>query len=250
MKKKLLAALLCVSMLLSACSALLVFAEPVDEFAALRDKWNELLTGTDSYDLTDPEIKAQVDTITETANTQWAAMNKDASLGYLWEEASNWATSNTIAGNATRLYNLALAYATYGSPLKGDAALLADIEYGLTWLNENKYSTTIAPYDNWYDWEIGIPRTLNNILVLLYDDMTPALRDSLVAAMLKYSPDPARGAASTYRPASIRRFPSEKLQTSVRQRTLKGRTRRRPRRQTASSRIPSEALQTSALGPC
>lgn len=150
------------------------------------------MTGTDSYDLTDPEIKSQVDTITETANTQWAAMNKDASLGYLWEEASNWATSNTIAGNATRLYNLALAYATYGSPLKGDAALLADIEYGLTWLNENKYSTTIAPYDNWYDWEIGIPRTLNNILVLLYDDMTPALRDSLVAAMLKYSPDPAK----------------------------------------------------------
>lgn len=192
MKKKLLAALLCVSMLLSACSTLLVFAEPVDEFAALRDKWNELLTGTDSYDLTDPEIKAQVDTITETANTQWAAMNKDASLGYLWEDVNNWATSHTIADTATRLYHLALAYATYGSPLKGDAALLADIEYGLTWLNENKYSTTIAPYDNWYDWEIGIPRTLNNILVLLYDDMTPALRDSLVAAMLKYSPDPAK----------------------------------------------------------
>lgn len=193
MGKKLLAALLCVTMLLGVFSALAVFAEPVDEFATLRDKWNALLTGGDSYDLSDPEIKAQVDAVTETAATQWESMNKsDETLGYLWADVNDWSTSHTIADTATRLYNLALAYSTYGSSLQGNADLLGDIEYGLTWMNENKYSTTIAPYDNWYDWEIGIPRTLNNLLVLLYDDMTPALRDSLVAAMLKYSPDPAK----------------------------------------------------------
>ena len=193
MCKKLLAALVCVSMLLSVFSTLAALAEPVDDFAALRSRWDEYLTGGDSYDLSDEEIKAQVDSITNTAQTQWDSMNKDnPELGYLWADVNDWSTSHTIADTATRLYNLALAYSTYGSTLAGNADLLADIEYGLTWLNENKYSTTIEPYDNWYDWEIGIPGTLCNVLILLYDDMDPELRDSLVAAMLKYSPDPAK----------------------------------------------------------
>lgn len=193
MYKKLLAALVCVSMLLSVFSTLAALAEPVDDFAALRSRWDEYLTGGDSYDLSDEEIKAQVDSITNTAQTQWDSMNKDnPELGYLWADVNDWSTSHTIADTATRLYNLALAYSTYGSSLEGNAELLDDIEYGLKWFNENKYSTTIEPYDNWYDWEIGIPGTLCNVLILLYDDMDPELRDSLVAAMLKYSPDPAK----------------------------------------------------------
>ncbi len=193
MCKKLLAALVCVTMLLSVFSTLAALAEPVDDFAALRSRWDEYLTGGDSYDLSDEKIKAQVDSITETAQTEWDSMNKtEPELGYLWEDVNDWSTSHTIADTATRLYHLALAYSTHGSTLEGNAELLDDIEYGLTWLNENKYSTTIKPYDNWYDWEIGIPGTLCNVLILLYDDMDPALRDSLVAAMLKYSPDPAK----------------------------------------------------------
>ena len=73
--------------------------------------WAVSYTHLDSYDLSDEEIKAQVDSITETAQTQWDSMNKaEPELGYLWEDVNDWSTSHTIADTATRLYNLALAY--------------------------------------------------------------------------------------------------------------------------------------------
>ena len=66
------------------------------------------------------------------------------------------------------------AYLLEGSELKGNSDLLKDILDGLDWLVENKYNANgdKVPFGNWWDWQIGAPQKLTDILIILKDYLT------------------------------------------------------------------------------
>ena len=47
--------------------------------------------------------------------------------------------------------------ASYGTTMRGNAALAADIQGGLSWMYANRYNESKVQYDNWFHWEIGAP---------------------------------------------------------------------------------------------
>ena len=53
-----------------------------------------------------------------------------------------------------------------------DSQMLSDMKHILNWLCSNCY-TPKTQTDNWWTWEIGLPKDLIPALVLLYDDLTP-----------------------------------------------------------------------------
>ncbi|ODV43399.1 hypothetical protein AWV79_17175 [Cupriavidus sp. UYMMa02A] len=70
-----------------------------------------------------------------------------------------------------------------------DATLLANILDALQWLYSNQYNPTVAQFDNWWDWEIGIPKLLGNILITLYDQVPADLMNNYIAAMDHFNAD-------------------------------------------------------------
>ena len=160
-----------------------------DEFDMMRQKWKDLTTGA-GYDTADPDVTARLTSLKNSANSYWSSMDKSASRTYLWSDAASTTVSADLTTAHSRLRTMALAYATVGCPLFTNATLLADTVSALDWMDANRYNATKAQYDNWWDWEIGVPMQLTDTAVLLYDQLSSAQRTTYMAAVDHNTPVP------------------------------------------------------------
>jgi hyaluronate lyase len=167
------------------------------DFARVRDQWRDTLIG--DYDLSDPVIQKYVADSAAAAQPFWTSMNTSAGHTYLWSDLDSSNTSAVQRNNIGRLRTLALALKSPGSSLAGNAQLKSDLLSALDWFLANKYGLSVHSYDNWWDWQIGIPLALADFCVLMYDDLTPAQLSTAMSAIAHYEPDPTRtgGATST-----------------------------------------------------
>ncbi|MBO9604446.1 MAG: discoidin domain-containing protein [Paenibacillaceae bacterium] len=168
-------ALLLVAAMLAAFLALPTTpAQAADAYDDLRVKMYDMLTGGPTYDPADPDISGKIAVITSKAQTNWNSMNKSSGRTYLWSDLASTTISKDALGSYQRLEEMSFAYATRGSSLHNNAALLADIVGGMDWMYTNRYNKDVPyrGYDNWYDWTIGMPLSINTITTLIYDHLT------------------------------------------------------------------------------
>jgi hyaluronate lyase len=59
---------------------------------------------------------------------------------------------------------MAQAYATHGCSLQSSSNLLDAITDGLTWMNSSIYNSSASQVGNWWDWQIGTPLALNDVM--------------------------------------------------------------------------------------
>ncbi|NOV03947.1 polysaccharide lyase family 8 super-sandwich domain-containing protein [Paenibacillus planticolens] len=170
-------------------------SNPVDEYDVLRGKMFTYFTGGDAYDPNDPDISANIafksDLVSNTNLTgYWDTMNKAANRTFLWADLQSTTKSAEVSSHYTRLNQMAIAYATIGSPFYHNASLKNDIISGLDWAYANRYKESKSEYDNWWDWEIGTPQLVNSTLVLMYDDLTQTQIDNYMRTIDRFVPNP------------------------------------------------------------
>jgi hyaluronate lyase len=168
-------------------SALCCSADPLD---TLRLKWRAILA-PERIDETIPEIREQLSAMEERARRTWKSMNAASDSDALWPELSSTTSSSQITAGWSRLRSMALAWATPGQKLYGDPELLAAVRKGMSWMEQHRYNPRVQQeYANWWDWEIGCPLALDDLLVLLYDRLTPEEITKYAAAIDRFVPDP------------------------------------------------------------
>jgi hyaluronate lyase len=172
---------------LAACFALLPATLRADEFDNLRLKWRNMIAGT-GYDPADSLVASKLSSLASSANSVWTSMEKSSSRGTLWQDAASTTNSADITTTYNRLRSMALALATPGCSLYQNPSLLADTISALDWMHANRYGSTTTAYGNWWDWQIGTPLALNDVVALLYDQLTAAQRTNYMAAIEKHSP--------------------------------------------------------------
>ncbi|WP_168121178.1 polysaccharide lyase 8 family protein [Paenibacillus sp. HB172176] len=153
-------------------------AHASDEYDSLRGRIFDDLSGGTGFDPDDPDIEPRIDGITASAQSLWSTMDTSSSRTYLWSDLGDALGpsmhSTHVSGSYSRLLAMAVAYSTVGSTLYHNASLLTDIIEGMDWMYDNRYNTSVPVrgYDNWYDWQISAPLSINRISVLLYDHLT------------------------------------------------------------------------------
>src|SRR5215472_12951822 len=168
-------------------SALCCSADPLD---TLRLKWRAILV-PEHIDETIPEIREQLSVMEERARRTWKSMDSAPENDALWPELSSATSSSQITAGWNRLRSMALAWATPGQKLYGDPELLAAVRNGMSWMEQHRYNPRVQQeYANWWDWEIGCPLALDDLLVLLYDRLTPEEIAKYAAAIDRFVPDP------------------------------------------------------------
>lgn len=167
------------------------FSVKAGEFSYLRKRWKEELIGGE-YDQEDTQIKALIMKNDTIAQKNWKTMNKETSRVFLWEDAAGTDNSADLTTNYRRLESMAKAYNMLGSSLNGNEELLRDIINGLEWMYQNRYHENMAEYDNWWNWEIGAPQSLNNIVILLYKHLTKDQIEKYMRAIYYFQPDPTK----------------------------------------------------------
>lgn len=163
---------------------------PDSDFGRIRDQWRATLVGR--YDASDPVIATYVRAAAAAARPLWTTMEKSADRSYLWRDLDSSTVSAVQRNNIGQLRTLALALKSPGSSLAGDPRLKADLISAMDWFLAKKYTSSGEPYDNWWDWEIGIPLALNDFCVLLYDDLEPSQIRAAASAISHFAPDPTK----------------------------------------------------------
>jgi hyaluronate lyase len=156
-----------------------------DQYDALRLGWQSNLINNGSSPAS----------IANTANGYWSSMDTNSPRSYLWSYLPFGSDSASITSTYQQLEAMALAWATPGSSLQGNANLAAAVAGGLDWMNTNIYTAAATEYNNWYDWEIGGPQALNNTVVLLYPALTAAQITNYNTAEGHFGPG---GSGATY----------------------------------------------------
>ncbi|NMM54391.1 CBM96 family carbohydrate-binding protein [Paenibacillus aquistagni] len=165
-------------------------AEAADAFTPLQERWSAYLTGGSDIDLNDPVVSASLQQLDANVNNHWSTMVKSGTRSYLWSDLSVWSDPATISANYVRLREMAIAYATTGSALQGNAQLVTDILQALDWMYANKYNETKSETGNWWHWEIGAPMNLSDTMILVHDQLSSNQIANYVKVLDRFVPDP------------------------------------------------------------
>ena len=162
-----------------------------DEFDTLRLKWRDMLTQGTNASLANPLYSNWIASVGATAQSYWNSLNTSPNRTNLWSTYPNLAKdSSDISGSYSRLRAMALGYSVRGSSLEGNTSLRTAIISGLDWMYANYYNPTGVVYDNWFDFTIASPLALNDTVVLLYSNLSPAQMSNYMNAVDHFTPDP------------------------------------------------------------
>lgn len=168
----------------------------VNEFDTLRQRYATMLTGGASFNSSDADITARITSIAAAGQKYWDSMKKTADRNRLWDDSPLGNDSGSVTRTYQHLRDMALAYTTVGSSLQGNAQLKADLIGGLDWMNSNVYYNGANMYQNWWHWQIGAPLALNDIVALVYNDLTSTQVSNYMAAITYAQPTVAMTGAN------------------------------------------------------
>lgn len=161
-----------------------------DEFERLRLKRKSGLDGGDNLDTADTDVLAKVATLTTNGQTRWSTMQKAADRQVLWmDSVVSSGNSDAIHNNISRIREMAYAYSTKGGALYHNQQLQSDIVSALEWVYVKQYNETGTAFGNWWNFEIGIPAKMTDIIVMMYDALTSEQIARYIAAIDHYTPD-------------------------------------------------------------
>ncbi|MDR6553364.1 polysaccharide lyase family 8 super-sandwich domain-containing protein [Paenibacillus qinlingensis] len=173
-------------------------AEMAASYSALRQKWNDKLTGGALFNPADPDMAANLTKLADSVSNAdqtglWDRVNKASNRTHVWSDMTSTTDSSQISTAYARLKTMALAYSMPGTPLYHNTALRDDIVSAMDWMYTNRYNENKSPYGNWFDWEIGVPQALNDLIVLMYGQLTQAQIIKFIKPIDKFCPDPKAG---------------------------------------------------------
>ena len=165
-------------------------ASASDEYDLLRNRLKSTMTGGAMLDPSDPDIIIKTAGISNRAQSLWDSMNKGPGRSSLWNDYASTTISSHITSAYSSLRSIAIAYETPGAALYKNAALRQDLLDAMDWMYEHRYNEHSTQYDNWWDWEVGAPQVINDLVVLLYDDLTGAQINNYMDAVHSFTPVP------------------------------------------------------------
>ena len=182
-----------------------------EDYAKIRKTWKESIVGVDlASEEGGTEILASMNKAAETAWNAYAYKGEDRCPDIPWkaDKGAAGVASTPYEDDAAefrpafkKVLSMATAYAAEGSNYYQNPDMLKDMINIMDYLCTVCY-TPKTQTNNWWTWEIGIPKDLIPILMLIYDSLTPEQVKLYTEAMYFFQPDPyhegAIGTASTH----------------------------------------------------
>ncbi|MEV6553681.1 polysaccharide lyase 8 family protein [Streptomyces sp. NPDC051597] len=160
-------------------------ASAADEFAVLRGRWRDLSLGTGF----DAGAEPYASRLRETGDRARAFRASMAPGDHgLWPD-SPFDPPAGITRSYSRLWTMTEAFLQPATGLTGDTALLADLLAGLDHVGATVYNPSTTRYGNWWEWQIGSPRLLTDLVNALYAHVGEARVQAACVAVDHFVPD-------------------------------------------------------------
>ena len=176
-----------------------------EDYKRLIGKWTAQLVG-ENPDKNDAAIMETINSLNAQAKVLWDGYKfkgQPACTDVPWPEEigkkGNKAiefTRDAVEFRQTfkNVLLMAKAYRLKHGALYKNQELLKDMINILDWLTKNCYRPQ-SQTDNWWTWEIGIPKDIIPTLILLSDELTPEQKIKFTEGVRFFQPDPFHGGA-------------------------------------------------------
>lgn len=175
-------------------------------YEKLKNTWLDVNYGYDKYDESNPDMKKKFEATENEAKKLLSEMKTESGRTYLWESSKD---IDTKSEDMTRTYRniekIAEAMNHPKTTLKNDENK-KKLKDALEWLHKNAYGkdpdkkvadlktnfSKSAPQKNtnlnWWDYEIGTPKSLTNTLILLNGDISSDEKKKYTAPIKTFAP--------------------------------------------------------------
>lgn len=175
-------------------------------YEKLKNTWLDVNYGYDKYDESNPDMKKKFEDTENEAKKLLSEMKTESGRTYLWESSKD---IDTKSADMTRTYRniekIAEAMNHPKTTLKNDENK-KKLKDALEWLHKNAYGkdpdkkvadlktnfSKSAPQKNtnlnWWDYEIGTPKSLTNTLILLNGDISSDEKKKYTAPIKTFAP--------------------------------------------------------------
>lgn len=176
-----------------------------EDYKRLIEKWTAQLVG-ENPDKSDAAIMDTINNINAQAQVLWDSYRykgQPACTDVPWPDEIGKKGNKNIefARDAVEFRQtfknvllMAKAYRLEHGALYNNKALLNDMINILDWLTTNCYRPQ-SQTDNWWTWEIGIPKDIVPTLILLSNDLTKEQKVKFTEGVRFFQPDPYHGGA-------------------------------------------------------
>lgn len=139
------------------------------------NKWKEFLIGLPNSNsqikMTDEEIKKVISFNEKNADEYYSDINLSKDRKSIFKSFENMKSGVDVLKQYDGLVKIVKAYATPGTKYYKKEEIKVQVIDALDWLYDNAYHENLPELGNWWQWEIGIPKKLNEILAIMYDEV-------------------------------------------------------------------------------
>lgn len=162
------------------------------DYKKIRENWLEYLTGVPNKSniakMSKEELEETYLGNEKQADTSYVKLNKNQDRTFLIEGYENMGDGVHVMRTYENIKNIAKAYATPNTKYYKNPEIKKELIEYLDWLYDNAYHEGLPENGNWWQWELGIPKHLNDIMVLLYDDVPYEKRMKYLKASQYFQP--------------------------------------------------------------
>lgn len=163
-----------------------------EDYKKIRENWAEYLSGVpkkvDILTMNSKEFLAICSANDRSGDNSYKKINRDENKKFLFKGNENMANGVHVMRSYEDIKNIARAYVTPNTKYYKHPKVKEDLINMLDWMYDNGYHEGLPENGNWWQWELGIPKTLNDIIVLLYDDIPAEKRMKYLKASQYFQP--------------------------------------------------------------
>ncbi|MGL5412627.1 polysaccharide lyase 8 family protein [Cetobacterium sp.] len=160
-----------------------------EDFKNMRLKWSEFLTGKESLEAQSPKVKKEtISTLNNMGNKSLENYNYEKNRTSIYSDLKDMKNGVQIQTTYERLKNLSKVYVIPGTNFYKNEKIKNQILESLEWLNKNAYYEGAPEYGNWWQWELGIPKNINEIVTIMYDEIPVENRIKYLKASQYFQP--------------------------------------------------------------
>ncbi|MGX9618171.1 LPXTG-anchored hyaluronate lyase [Streptococcus pneumoniae] len=177
-----------------------ILASVKDTYTDRLDDWNGIIAGNQYYDSKNEQMAKLNQELEGKVADSLSSISSQADRIYLWEKFSNYKTSANLTATYRKLEEMAKQVTNPSSRYYQDETVVRTVRDSMEWMHKHVYNSEKSIVGNWWDYEIGTPRAINNTLSLMKEYFSDEEIKKYTDVIEKFVPDPEHFRKTTDNP--------------------------------------------------
>ncbi len=168
----------------------LVVEEDNQTFLQLLQKWNSIILGLEYFNTDNSRMNKIFEQNEKEVTTYLEKIQKDDKK--IWDDLADYSKSANLTKTYRRLEQIAKSVTNPKSKYYNDKEVISTVKRSMKLMEDNYYNENTKSKGNWWDYEIGAPRAINNILTIMNQYFSKEEIAKLLIPVSKMVPDSSK----------------------------------------------------------